>query len=63
MLEHQKLILQQVSNDPELFRKEVLKSISWLPSYEIIKLHTWLRQNYYASYKELISDIFEFHAA
>jgi hypothetical protein len=40
MLEHQKLVLEKVSNDRELFRKELLKSLKWLKSYEIYKLHS-----------------------
>ena len=63
MLEHQKVIIEQVSHDKELFRKEVMKSFRWLKSYEIIQLHFWLKKEYGNSHGEIIRDIFQFVAA
>jgi hypothetical protein len=63
MLEHQKLILEKVSNDRELFRKELLKSLKWLKSYEIYKLHAWLRQRFYMTHYDIIKDVFRYIAA
>ncbi len=63
MLEHQKMLLHQVSYDKELFRKEIVKSFKWLKSYEIINLHKWLKANYGASHSDVINDIFEYIAA
>jgi hypothetical protein len=63
MLEHQKLVLEKVSNDRELFRKELLKSLRWLKSYEIYKLHSWLKQRFYLTHGDIIRDVFEYIAA
>lgn len=63
MLDHQKSILEKVSNDKDLFRKEIIKSFRWLKSYEIIQLHFWLKKNFSHSHGEIIQDIFRFIAA
>ena len=63
MLEHQKNILEQLSHDKELFRKEIIKSFRWLKSYEIIQLHFWLKKKYGNAHGEIIKDIFQFVAA
>ncbi|MBN1598748.1 MAG: hypothetical protein JW894_10670 [Bacteroidales bacterium] len=63
MLEHQKKVLEQLSYDKVLFRKEILKSFRWLKSYEIIMLHNWLKDNYGQKYPDVIQDVFEFIAA
>ncbi|MBN1118775.1 MAG: hypothetical protein JXA77_16305 [Bacteroidales bacterium] len=62
MLEHHKIILQRVSYDKNLFRKEIVKSFRWLKSYEIIELHQWLKKTYGRRHPEIIKDIFEFIA-
>ena len=62
MLEHQKSILEQVSKDKDLFRKEVIKSFRWLKSYEILQLHFWLKKKYGNIHGEIIRDIFQFVA-
>jgi hypothetical protein len=63
MLEHQKKLLEQLSYDKELFRKEIIKSFRWLKSFEIIKLHAWLKQNYYSTHRDVIEDLFAYIAA
>lgn len=63
MLEHQKLILEKVSNNKELFRKELVKSLKWLKSYEIYRLHSWLKEKFYLKHREIIEDVFEYIAA
>ena len=63
MLEHQKLLLEKLSYDKELFRKEIVKSFKWLRSYEIISLHKWLKENYGRTHADVIQEIFEFIAA
>ena len=59
MLEHQKIILQKVSNNKELFRKELINSVKWLKSYEIFQLHAWIKKNFWDVHKEIITDVFE----
>ena len=63
MLEHQKLILEKVSNNKELFRKELVKSLKWLKSYEIFKLHAWLKEKFYLTHGDIIKDVFHYNAA
>lgn len=63
MLELQKSILDEVSKDKYLFRKEVVKSFRLLKSYEIIQLHFWLKKKYGNIHGEIIRDIFVFVAA
>ena len=63
MLEHQKLILTKVSHDKGMFRKEIIKSLRWLKSYEIINLRMWLKKNYGNKHAETIREVFEHIAA
>jgi hypothetical protein len=63
MLEHQKILLTQLSYDKELFRKEIVKSFKWLKSYEIIKLHSWLKSEYGNTHADVIRQVFEYIAA
>lgn len=63
MLDHQKSILEHLSNDKDLFRKEIIKSFKWLKSYEIIQLHQWLKENYGKTHQDIIQEIFQYIAA
>lgn len=62
MLDHQKSILNQLSENRELFRKEIVKSFNWLKSYEILQLHKWLKENYMETHGDIIKDIFQHNA-
>ncbi len=63
MLEHQKLVLQNLSGDKELFRKELLKSMKWLKSYELFHLYRWLKNNYADTHSDVIYEVFKLFAA
>ena len=63
MLEHQKMLLKQISYDKDLFRKEIVKSFRWLKSYEIILLHQWLKDNFGRTHSDVIREVFEYIAA
>ncbi len=63
MLEHQKTILEKVSDNKELFRKEIIKSFKWLKSYEILELHKWLQENFNTTHEEVIKSVFQYIAA
>ena len=63
MLDHQKIILEQLSHDKEMFRKEIVKSFKWLKSYEIIMLRRWLKDNYSETHADVIHEVFEYIAA
>ncbi|MFN8334554.1 MAG: hypothetical protein U0U09_05455 [Cyclobacteriaceae bacterium] len=45
MLEYMKTVLNKVSFDRRLFRKEYKKSHSWLTSTELTELKNWLRKH------------------
>lgn len=60
MLEHQKVLLEKLSYDRELFRKEIVKSFKWLKSSEITKLYKWLRVNFGNTHGDIIREAFEY---
>jgi hypothetical protein len=45
MLDLCKIVLQRVSFNSNLFRKEYRKSLSWLAPMEVKELKNWIRQN------------------
>lgn len=63
MLDHQKIILRNVNQDPKLFRKELLKSLNWLSEEDQQKLYDWVKTNYWSSHKNIIQEVFEKVAA
>lgn len=54
MLEHQKMILRAVSDNEELFKKEVIKALTWLKPREKSIFRKWLRKNYLQQYPDLV---------
>jgi len=63
MLEHQKIVLQNIHHDKELFAKELKKSIAWLKSHEVFKLYAWVQEKYGETHKEVINEAFALIAA
>jgi hypothetical protein len=63
MLEYVKTILQKVSFDTALFRKELQKSIQWLTTTEKVELKGWLNYSFNGDHKKIIKDIFDKNAA
>lgn len=59
MLEHQKMVILNLAHDPDLFKKELLKSFAWLKSYELYKLYYWLKMNFDSNHDDIIRDVFE----
>lgn len=55
MLEYQKMILEKVSFDKRIFKKELVKSAKWLIPDEFFQLIEWVRQKFGPSYSEAIS--------
>lgn len=45
MLDYCKIILEKVSFDPKLFRKEYKKSLKFLSNKDQMELKKWLREN------------------
>ena len=58
MLEHQKMLLEKLSDDKELFRKELIKSFKWLRSYEIFNLLRWAKNRFGDTHMDVIEDVF-----
>lgn len=58
MLEHQKIVLNGVSDSKELFRKELLKSLIWLNAEEQTQLRRWVKENFWNKHAEIIRDVF-----
>ena len=58
MLEFSKKILQKVSFDKGLFKKELQKSVIWINKHEKAVLKIWAL-TYFSHYKEIIQEVFE----
>ncbi len=58
MLEHQKNILLGVSSNKALFRKELIKSRSWLNESERKKILMWVKENFAHTHSDVIMDVF-----
>jgi len=63
MLEYVKTILQKVSFDLSLFRKELQKSIEWLTASEQVELKSWLIVSFQGDHRKIIKEVFDRNAA
>jgi hypothetical protein len=60
MLEHQKLLLANLQNYPDLFAKELRKSLRWLTPEQVDELHEWLSENFkQATHRSAIEAFYE----
>ncbi len=59
MLEHQKTVLKGVSNNKQLFKKELVKSLGWLNNSELTVFIKWVNDNYYNLHGDVINEVFE----
>jgi len=59
MLKYTKTILQKVSFNKVLFKKELQKSLRWLRRDEIIVLQTWCVLNFGSMYMDVINEVFK----
>ncbi len=57
MFEYEKVILQKVSFNNELFKKELIKSISYLHREELCKFKSWVIDNFYHTHFEEIKEV------
>jgi len=57
MFEMSKLILQRVSFDKKLFKKELFKALQWLKPKEKTLLYVWCLANF-GMYRDVIVDVF-----
>lgn len=59
MLKYTKTILQKVSFDKDLFKRELKKSIKWLKKEEVIALQTWCAVHFGSAYSDVIAEVFK----
>jgi hypothetical protein len=59
MLRYTETILQKVSFNKELFRKELKKSIKWLKKEEVVLLKAWVIINFGNTYYDVINEVFK----
>ena len=58
MYEMSKKILERVSFDRALFKKELLKALNWLKPDEKLLLKVWCLSTFGHMYKDVILDVF-----
>lgn len=58
MLRFSKSVLQKVSFDKTLFRKELKKSISWLKPQDLLQLKIWCLATF-SIHKDVVLEVFE----
>lgn len=59
MFELSKNILEKVSFDKTLFRKELTKAVKWLKPDEKMLLMVWCLSTYGHQYKDVITEVFK----
>jgi len=59
MLKYTKTVLQKVSFNKDLFKKELQKSMRWLRKDEVIVLQTWCVINFGSMYMDVINEVFK----
>jgi len=59
MLELSKKILEKVSFDHSLFRKELRKSLKWIDPKERMALKAWCLATFGAGYSDIVTEVFE----
>ena len=59
MFELSKKILQQVSFDKLLFRKELLKAYKWLKPEERLLLYAWCITTFGHAYSDVIGEVYK----
>ena len=59
MLEFCKSVLEKVSFDQVLFRKELIKSIQWINTTDAKSLREWCIEMYGNKYSDIIQQAFE----
>ena len=59
MMELSKQVLQKVSFDSRLFRKELLKACNWLGQRDQLLLKAWCLATFGHVYKDIILEVFQ----
>jgi len=58
MMEYAKLILTKVSAWENLFKKELLKCVSWVGVNEMLELRAWCYDNFNEIYPDILDETF-----
>lgn len=53
------MILQKVSDDRDVFKKELKKSLVWLNSFETMELKKWVYDKFGDTHRQHIKEVFE----
>ncbi len=59
MLELTKTVLDKVSFDKSLFKKELLKATKWLHKEDLLLLQAWCVAKYASTHQDLILEAFQ----
>ncbi len=59
MVELSKHVLQKVSFDRELFKKELRKSLKWIKPEEWVPFKAWCLATFGTKYPDVIADTFD----
>ena len=59
MFELSKKVLEKVSFDKTLFRKELIKAVKWLKPDEKMMLMVWCLATYGNQYRDVIKEVFK----
>lgn len=59
MLELSQQVLQKVSFDPRLFRKELVKAAKWVGDRDQLLLKAWCLATFGHMYKDVILEVFQ----
>lgn len=59
MMEFSKQVLQKVSFDKRLFKKELLKARRWLGQHDQLVLKAWCLATFGHIYKDVIVEVFQ----
>ena len=63
MLEYTKIVLEKVSFNRDLFKKELVKSRKLLKEDEIELLQNWCRMSFTEKYPDIIGEVFDRYTA
>ena len=59
MLELSQQVLQKVSFDPRLFRKELMKAVQWVGARDQLLLKAWCLATFGHLYRDVIVEVFQ----
>ncbi|HRH67971.1 MAG: hypothetical protein JNL43_07725 [Flavobacteriales bacterium] len=59
MMEFSKQVLQKVSFDQRLFKKELIKARRWVGQHDQLVLKAWCLATFGHMYRDLIMDVFQ----